>query len=168
MNKAKKGRPPGAGYDKYLIDIADLIVASDYTKDLTTAKRELFPLGFDFHVTREAALKRISAEWQKNGPELLAAAARRATDKVLNAAKRKNDLLLMEAANELWKFSKMKVSPLSANYDMAITMFMPPATPDDYKQNPMVPLLMSFGEFQQAYKRRYIEQKRKEQRETAS
>lgn len=157
MTKAKKGRPPGSGYDRYLDDIADHILASGNKKDLSIAMRELFPLKFEFHVTRDAALRRIREKWEERGPELLAA-----------ALKRKIDRILIAEANELLRLSKVKVSTMSANSDIAITMFMPPATPDSYTKNPFVQASMSYGEYQEGYKRRYIEQKRKEQREAAS
>jgi hypothetical protein len=157
----------GAGYDKYLAEIADLIVASGHTRNLPFAMRELFPLRFEFHVSRDAALRRIRELWKKNGPELLQAAEARVANAKMAAAKQKADLLLMEAAHKLLQLSKVKLSPISKSADFGITAFMPAATPEDYKANPMVPLLMSFGEFQVGYERSYVEQNRKEQREAA-
>lgn len=157
MTKPKKGRPPGAGYDRYLDDIADHILASGNNKDLSIAMRELFPLTFKFHITRDAALRRIREKWEESGTQLLAA-----------AMKRKIDRILIAEANELLRLSKVEVPLISANNDMAITMFMPPATPDSYTANPFVQASMSYGQYQQGHKRRYIEQKRKEQREMAS
>lgn len=168
MTKPKKGRPPGAGYDRYLADIADHIVASGNKKDLSIAMRELFPLNFEFHVTRDAALRRIREKWEERGPELLAEAFQRASDREWAAVKRKVDLLQIEEANELLRLSKVKVSPISESSEIALTMFMPPATPAGYTANPFVQAAMSYGEYQQGYKRRYIEQKRKEQREAAT
>ena len=170
MTETKKtGRPHGSGVDKHLPEIADLIWASGQKKTLTMALRELFPLGYKFDLyTREAALKRLRAKWKNEQTELLATAAQRASDKKLAAVKTKLDLLRMEEAHELLKLSKMEVSPISANSDMAITLFMPPATPESYDANPMVRALMSYGEYQQGYRRRYIEQKRKEQRKEVS
>jgi hypothetical protein len=147
MTTKKKGRPPGAGYDKYLADIADIIVASGYTTDFATAKRELFPLAFKFHVTREAAFKRINELWAERGQELLAV-----------AVKRKVDLALMAEAMELLRLSKVKVSAICEMSEFAYTMVMPPATPENYTANPFVQAAMSYGEYQQAYKLRYIEQ----------
>lgn len=157
----KKGRPFGSGYDKYMDVIADLIVASGNSKDLPIAMRELFPLTFKFDVSRAAAFRRIREHWKREGFKFLAAAVERASAKTLREAKAKTDLILIKDADDLLKLTKVKVSPISENLDLAITLFMPPATPEDYKANPMVPLLMSYGQFQLAYKRRFIEQKQK-------
>ncbi len=163
MSEAKKmGRPTGSAVDKHLPEIADLIWASGQKKTLKIAILELYPLGYEFEVfTRAAALKRLRTKWKSEQLALLAAAAQRASEKERAALKSKLDLLLIKEADELLRLSKVEVSPISANSDMAITMFMPPATPDSYTANPFVQASMSYGQYQQGYKRRYIEQQRK-------
>lgn len=161
MTEKKQGRPFGAGYDKYLDVIADVMVASGNTKNLPIVMRELFPLTFKFDVSRSAALRRIRAHWKRDGSKHLAAAVQRVSAKVQKEAKAKTDLLLLKDATALLKLTKEKVDPISENSNIAITMVMPPVTPEDYKANPMVPLLMSYGQFQLASERRYIAEKRK-------
>lgn len=168
MTGAKKGRPNGAGYDKYLDAIADIILFSDGTKDLSTAMQELFPLAFKFSVSRAAALKRIRTLWKDEGNKLLEAASKRALKRDLDAAKTMNNLGLMKAAFDLLKLTKIEIPVVARNFDFAITMCMPHATPENYKENPMVPLIMTFGQFQDAYERRYIAERRREQRERRS
>ena len=168
MTGAKKGRPRGAGYDKHFDAVADLILASKGTKDLSTAMQELFPLDFKFPVSRPAALKRIRTLWKEDSDKFLEAASKRAQKRDLDAAKTKIDLALIKAAHDLLTLTKDEIPLVARNSDIGITMFMPRATPEDYKANPMVPRIMSFGQFQIAYERRYIAEKRREQRERRS
>ncbi|TQN59141.1 hypothetical protein FLX27_23465 [Agrobacterium tumefaciens] len=89
---------------------------------------------------------------------MLAEAAARERKCKANDPKTILDKMRWSEAVKLKKLSEGK-APYSDLFAMPHIYFIDRVTPDDYKKNPMVPLLMSFGEYQIAHQRRAVLEK---------
>lgn len=153
---ATHGRPKGTFYDRYMPELADMIFASGNLMSINEAIYERFPPDFKFvSATRESAEKRIRKRWKDEHEALLAAAAKRAQDRKIADLRAKVDQALLQDAMKLRELATGK-PPYSDLFAMQHVYFIDRATPEDYKRNPMVPLVMSFGQFQVAHQRRAV------------
>ncbi len=158
------GRPKGTEYDHFVVSLVDAIYASGGVKTLNQAMREQFPEGFVFgSVSRPTVEKRFRKLWKEGKETLLAEAAAREQKRKANDPKTILDKIRLSEAVKLKKLSEGK-APYSDLFAMPHIYFIDRATPDDYKKNPMVPLLMSFGEYQIAHQRRAVLEKIKGQK----
>ncbi|MBY3314766.1 hypothetical protein [Rhizobium laguerreae] len=157
MTSAKgHGRPKGTEYDHYMVGLVDAIYASGGVMSLNQAMRERFPDGFNFgSVSRPTVEKRFRKLWKEGEEALLAEAAARERKRIADDPRTKLNMALLSDAMELKELADAK-APYSDASSMGIRLFIERATPEDYRRNPKVPLVMSFGEFQIAHQRRAV------------
>ncbi|RWN26904.1 MAG: hypothetical protein EOR97_28030 [Mesorhizobium sp.] len=148
-------RPTGTDYDHYIADLADIIYASDGVKTLTQAMLERFRDDFKFSVARDTAERRYRKLWRESSAALLVEAAKRADECKFADLKAKADRFLISEAVKLRELAERE-PPYSAATAIPITLFVQPATLADYKRNPHVAMLMTFGQFQIAHQRREV------------
>ncbi|UXT53247.1 hypothetical protein FY136_28720 (plasmid) [Agrobacterium tumefaciens] len=150
------GRPKGTEYDHLMLGLVDAIYASGGTKTLNQAMREQFPEGFKFgSASPPTAEKRFRKLWKEGKDVLLAEAAAREQKRKANDPKVVLDRMLMMEALKLKELAQGK-APYPESSAFGIKFFLERATPEDFKRNPMVPIVMSFGEFQIAHERRGV------------
>lgn len=150
------GRPKGTDYDHLMVGLVDAIYASDGVKSLNQAMREQFPEGFKFGpVARPTVEKRFRKLWKEGEETLLAEAAAREKKRKADDPRTKLDLMLQAEAMRLRELATSK-PPYHEPSAYMIAFLIDHATPEDYKRNPYVPVLMTFGQFQVAHERRAV------------
>ena len=149
-------RPKGTFYDRYMPESANMIFASGNLMSINEAIYGRFPLDFkSVSATREPAENRIRKRCKDEQAVLLAETAKRVQDQKLSELRAKVNQALFKEAEKLRELATGQ-PPYSRLFTMRHRYFIDRVTPDDYKRNPVVPLVMSYEEFQIARERQAV------------